>query len=440
MMDCPVAYDISRLATRLLVRTPNGIDRIDAAFARHFLRAPADRSFRSGMMMTLRGPRVISRAAAANVANGIANHWGEGEAADADEAYRRVVAWISGSAQTLPDPQDQTRVGERVTRRRTGRAPRAVQWLGRHALPIGASPAGALPKGARYLNFSQFPLWVPGYFRWLKQRPDVRGVFFIHDLLPIENPEYFRRAEYDRHLRRLAVLAEFGAAAIVATQVVKEALQRHLATIGRRSMPILVAPVPAEPIFSEPPAAPPELEKTPYFVMCGTIEPRKNHLLLLHVWSELARRRGAATPKLVLIGARGWENENVIDLLERCHAIRGHVIEASGLSTPAFKALLDGARALLMPSFAEGYGLPVAEALAAGTPVIASDIAAFRESAGGRILAISPIDGEKWLEAISAFAASDSPVRAAAMSRQGPRQAPGWSDYAAGVESFLADL
>ena len=109
-------------------------------------------------------------------------------------------------------------------------------------------------------------------------------------------------------------------------------------------------------------------------VICSTIEPRKNHLLLLEVWRELVRRDGPGTPKLVLVGGRGWKFEAVAALLDRSPALRGHVVEASGLTTPSLKRLLDGARALLMPSFAEGYGLPVVEAQIAGVPVIASDI------------------------------------------------------------------
>ncbi len=434
MTDRSVCYDISRLAARVLARTPNGIDRIDSAFARHFLGPPStDHPDRSAMMMTLRGPGVVAGVAAADIVNGIFDHWGEDESPEADDSYRRIVSWIDGRAPEFQGPW-------RVARGRNGQVARVVRWIRRHGFPIGQRPMAVLPEGACYLNFSQFPLWVPSYYRWLKQRPDVKGVFFIHDLLPLETPEYFPRAEYNRHLRRLATLAEFGAAAIVTTQVVGAALRRHLADLGRTDMPILAAAAPAAPIFLERAAASADLTRSPYFVACGTIEPRKNHLLLLHVWRELARREGAAAPKLILIGARGWENENVVDLLERCDAIADHVVEASGLSTPSLKALLDGARALLMPSFAEGYGLPIAEALAAGTPVIASDIPAFRESAGGRILAISPIDGEKWLEAIRAFAVPNSPARAAAIARQGLYNAPTWGDYFARIETFLARL
>lgn len=396
-MTFPVALDITRLATRVLNLTPNGIDRLDFAFASHFL-CPA-RQGSLAMMMTALGPRVIATAAGRDIVDGIAVHWGEEDTPEGDETYRAIAAWIGGEAA----PSASVR---RLIRGRPRRNAGLLRWIGKHGLPLGRSPARALPEGARYLNISQFPLWIARYFAWLNGRPDVKAVFFFHDLLPIETPEYFRPAERERHLRRLANLARFGAAAIATTDVVGAALVRALAALGRANMPVLVAPPPAAPIFFKRCAADPALVARPYFVACGTIEPRKNHLLLLHVWRELVRRDGARAPKLVLIGSRGWENENAIDLLERCPALSNHVIEVSGLPTPSLKRLLDGACALLMPSFAEGYGLPAAEALASCVPVVASDIPVFRETGRGRIQLLSPIDGDGWLKTIRALAGS----------------------------------
>lgn len=173
----------------------------------------------------------------------------------------------------------------------------------------------------------------------------------------------------------------------------------------------------------------------------GTIEPRKNHLLLLHAWRALAERAPAVShPRLVLVGRRGWENENVVDLLDRCEALTGLVIEAGRVGDVRLAELLAGARAVLMPSFAEGFGLPVAEALAAGVPVIASDIAVLRETGGTVPDYLDPLDGPGWLRAIADHARPDSPMRAAQLARMQGWQAPGWDAHFAQVLPFLDAL
>jgi glycosyltransferase involved in cell wall biosynthesis len=160
-------------------------------------------------------------------------------------------------------------------------------------------------------------------------------------------------------------------------------------------------------------------------------------LLLLNLWRELGRALGSLAPKLVLAGARGWENENILDMIERCPEIRDHVIEAPGLSTPSLKRLIDNARAVLMPSFAEGYGLPVAEALTAGIPVLASDLPSFRAMGEG-IIRLDPLDGLGWLAAIRHLA--ESPPHWAQDPRDRPLAMLSSETYFQRIESFLATV
>ncbi|MFD2134774.1 glycosyltransferase [Novosphingobium resinovorum] len=87
-------------------------------------------------------------------------------------------------------------------------------------------------------------------------------------------------------------------------------------------------------------------------------------------------------------------------MLERCPALSGHVEELGGCPDMRLSSLLRGARALLMPSFAEGYGMPVAEALSVGTPVICSDLSALREVGGAVPDYLDPLDGPGWKAAI----------------------------------------
>jgi glycosyltransferase involved in cell wall biosynthesis len=176
----------------------------------------------------------------------------------------------------------------------------------------------------------------------------------------------------------------------------------------------------------------------PYFVMVGTIEPRKNHLLLLNLWRALRAELGPDTPRLIIIGGRGWENENTIDMLERSPALRGVVEERGRVSDDEMARLLAGARALLMPSFAEGFGLPLAEALSIGVPAICSDLPALREVGGDVPEFIDPIDGLGWRSAILDYAAPESPRRAAQMERLTGWRPPDWAGHFERISRWLS--
>ena len=423
----PILYDITRLFTRVFNRTPNGIDRVDFAFADHFLSTRGDGAF--GVMMTLIGPRVFSHTAAREVLDLIRRHWGEEVSPDDDENLAHVAA-------ALRDESPR----RRFSRERAGQFAEALRWIGRHGILHGRALQSLKTRGAVYLNVSQFPIQCDACMRFLGTRPDIDGVFFLHDLLPLQLPEYFRASEYIRHQQRLAVLARRGRAAIVSSETVRSALEQHMISIGRQDLPILVAPLAPDPTFATPEKFNDTGPDIPYFVMCGTIEPRKNHILILHIWRELVDRWADRAPKLVLIGERGWENEHIIDLLERSPRLQRHVVEVSGLPTPSLKRLMLGARALLMPSFAEGYGLPVVEALAAGVPVIASNIPVFREIADRRVTMIDPTDGPGWLEAIRAYADDEIGARTKALAKLIDYRGPTWPSTFAAVEGFLAQL
>ncbi len=426
-MRRPVCYDITRLLTRILNATPNGIDRVDHALAQHFLAGAPDHTF--GSTATGIGARLLKGRAAAEAVNGIARHWGEtGRDVDADPIYQHVKAWIAGEQVSLRAPhRKRTRLGLPFPVSAIG------YWAARHGLPIARTPRAHLPKDGVYVNVSQFPLWVASSFTWLEERRDVRAVFFVHDLLPVTLPEYFCVAEFERHQARMRNVARFAAAAVVTTGTVAADLAAHMAGLGRRDLPIFVRPTPISPTFSTPRVVEPDFAGHPFFVLCSTIEPRKNHLMILAAWRALARRLGPATPKLVLVGTRGWHYDPIIDLIERSPPLRDHVLEVNGLSTPGLKRLIDNAQALLMPSFGEGYGLPVHEALAAGAPVIASDISAFREIDAPGIERVSPLDGEGWLRAVEA--------KIGPRSTEDGRLAPTvWTTYFEGLDAFIEGL
>jgi glycosyltransferase involved in cell wall biosynthesis len=274
----------------------------------------------------------------------------------------------------------------------------------------------------------------------LENRPDVKPVFFLHDLLPLDFPEFFVEGRLPLFERVLATIVRHAKALIVSNETVEARIAAEMRKRGRGDLPFFSRPLPpptaiaGEPRFESAPFSP----STPYFVSIGTIEPRKNHLLLLHVWRDLAK--GGDVPKLVLVGARGWDNEQVVDLLERSPLLRPHIAEVAGLPTEKLRRLIAGARAVLAPSFEEGYGLPIVEALNEGTPLVASDIAVFREISQGRALFLDPTDGPAWRRAVRELALPQSALREDLIEAARGFAAPTWPAYFAALEDFLGAL
>ena len=405
-MHHTIVYDLSRLTTRVLNATPNGTDRIDLLLARHFLVHDGFKTHALGLGFT--GPRLLSHRTARGVTERVAAAWREdGRKSFGSDAYESVVARLCGQVATG------SLASSRIVAARPGRALNIAHAMFRHIPPRGRPPASAAPHGALYINATHFPLEWKRHVAWLDQRRDIRPVFWIHDLLAIERPDWFWGREPVLHAQRLELLAQRGAAAVVAGASVEESLRDHLERLGRKNLPIFQLPPPAPAVFAEPPRIDERLVKIPFFLVCGTIEPRKNHLLLLRVWRELVKKHGCDAPKLVIVGKRGWNNAAIVESLQD-EALRSHVIEVAGLPTPDYKRLLDHCRALLAPSLAEGFGLPVAEALKAGATVIASDIPPFREQDGKNIAFLDPRSDQAWRKTVMDRVSRASPEAVAA--------------------------
>ncbi|KHL25398.1 glycosyl transferase [Croceibacterium mercuriale] len=391
-----VILDISRLISRIRYSTPSGVDRVEMAYARGLLAHYGDDlAFAALHPAGLYGR--VRRTAALAYLDTLERRW----SSQVDGPLRRSLPSILPQLDAL--------------------------------LPTRRGVGG----GGVYVQASPHHLTRADVVRRIMRRERARFLCLVHDLIPIEFPEYARPAGAALHRQRIetvaTMIAETDGGAIVNSAATGRSLQPWL----RPGTPIHVALLGTEAL----PAAEPERgDNRPYFVCLGTIEPRKNHLLLLHLWRQLVQTLPAAeVPRLVIVGRRGWENEQVVDMLERCPALAGHVEELGGCPDRRLSVLLRGAAALVMPSFAEGYGMPVAEALSVGTPVICSDLPALREVGGAVPDYLDPLDGPGWRRAVLDHASS-GPMRAAQMERLPDWHNPSWTEHIAIVADAIGQL
>ena len=357
----PLFMDISRLLSRAGHSVPTGIDRTEYEYAAY-----------------------------------LNKHWGDSLVFVAYHPIRGICPVDHSEASRFLSLTAALWNGENVK-------PTVLKWMARKML-FSLSFSHAIThkshgkSSAFYLLLSHHHLMKEHAIQRFLGQTNARLVVMIHDIIPIEFPEYSRPGEDKRHLQRLKTVARLADAVIVPTESVKQSLR-----------PFMPAQLPIQTIAHglhiwglEKTAQNPNITipSKPYFVCIGTIEPRKNHHLLLNIWRNLAHSLEKDTPQLIIIGRRGWENENILDMLERCPALQDNVQEYNALNDQQVVHLLRHARALLFPSFTEGFGLPLLEALAVQTPVVCSDISVFKEVAGPAAIYLDPLDGPAWTRAI----------------------------------------
>lgn len=226
-------------------------------------------------------------------------------------------------------------------------------------------------------------------------------VYLIHDLIHIEYPEYsYSDDSGEMHLNRLIAALELNAKIIAISDAVKTKIKEVAEILGYKNINIITnrSGVENKFLLNKNPIT----EKKNQFVYISTIEPRKNHLMLLNVWREIIATTGdkASIPKLIIIGRRGWNSQQVFSMLDKSPTMKSYIIEKNNANDKEIINDIKESIAMLFPSFDEGWGLPVVEAMALGTPVICSDIPVLHESSQENGLFISPIDGSKWKEII----------------------------------------
>jgi glycosyltransferase involved in cell wall biosynthesis len=388
-----IVFDLSRLLWRAERLAPTGIDRVELAYARHLIGNARDRLSFVGW-------------------------WG------------RFGLLPNHHATAFVESLDALWSGSYIDGELRNRTAAMAWMLRRHLLLRGEQSLYSQVEPDRdrlvYLLVSHHHLHRPGTIARFKERTGARFVIFVHDLIPIEFPEHVRRKQPERHHRRMDTVARLADAVIVNSADTGVALRRYFAARDW-TIPVAVAPLGID--LGTAPGVHASGSERPYFVYIATVEPRKNHRLLVKVWQRLVTRLGAEAPRLILIGRRGWKNKAILGSIRRSPLLQSVVEEHTRLPDAAVARLLVGACASLYPSFAEGFGLPVAEALALGVPVLCSDLPALREVGREVPEYLHPDDVPGWEQAILDYARKGSLRRQAQLTRLAAWRAPSWEEH-----------
>nr|WP_319947329.1 glycosyltransferase family 1 protein [uncultured Shimia sp.] len=356
-------------------KTPTGVDRVELAYLRFVLECP-EPCF--GLIRTSLGFVLLDRSGLSGVLARLTGALAWGPA----DRLARVVRNLS------PERKKSESDLRRLSLARS-RPMFLKRMLRKHV------PNGATYFNVGHTNLTERVIWA------LKHGLNARIAVFVHDTIPLDFPQFQRSGSVHRFAGFLARVEKSADLILCNSAVTKRDIERHLLKRSP-SLKTAVAHLGVDLHCSQnmdnmsAPHVP-----VPFFLCVGTIEPRKNHALLLDVWHKMAAEMDATeVPSLVICGHRGWCNEEVFDRLDQS-PLRDHkIFEFSNLSDGQIGRLMQTSAGLLFPSFAEGFGLPPVEATAMGVPVVCGELDVIREILQDKPIYASVTDSYAWEQAI----------------------------------------
>jgi len=203
----------------------------------------------------------------------------------------------------------------------------------------------------------------------------TRQIVVVHDLSFVDVPEYVSTA--NASFLKKFVPRSIKRASLVVT--ISEFSKQRIIEAYSPSAPVVVIPVPPEIKLSNDNSV---LKKykipKQYLLFVGTIEPRKNLKTLLDAYENIYKKTGVS---LVLVGGKGWKDDALLNQIKSLQDKNFPVISTGYVSDEDKFALFKNATIYIQPSHYEGFGMPILEAMALGTPVVCSDIPVFHETA-----------------------------------------------------------
>lgn len=241
----------------------------------------------------------------------------------------------------------------------------------------------------------------------LLKKQGVRIVAHIYDIISITHPQYCLERGVYNFMDFIGAHLQYADDIIVNAQATVDELQKLTQRLGISLPPCHVIPLGADfakqEIITEdqvPKNVVEAVQDRPYILMVGTIEPRKNHKLLLEAYDKGLKEMGY---NIIMAGYMGWNMEEFEQKLESHPDYGKRIFHFTGLDDKAIAFLYQHAKFLAFCSYTEGFGLPIIEAIQRGTPVLAADVPVLREVGGDYCVWFEQDDAGELCEAVCAL-------------------------------------
>ncbi|MBQ8983572.1 MAG: glycosyltransferase family 4 protein [Lachnospiraceae bacterium] len=213
----------------------------------------------------------------------------------------------------------------------------------------------------------------------------VKIAVYVYDIIPITHPQYCHGQTVYKFMNYIGAYLQYADLIIASAQSTLDAIDELLDQLELPHIPGVVSwlgsdfsskTFQAEDVAEEAQTA---VEAGRYVLMIGTIEPRKNHTLVLDAFDNRLFDQGV---NLILAGKIGWNVDTLQKRIESHPMLHKQLFFLEGMNDATIDYLYKHAFCVAFPTFNEGFGLPIIEAFQRGTPVLASDIPILREVGG----------------------------------------------------------
>ena len=251
--------------------------------------------------------------------------------------------------------------------------------------------------------------WDENFLKMLEvgvSEHQIRIVPIIHDVLPFTQTPQFSGHSTDSLMEYCRRIVPISALTLCVSQSTKRDLEGWFEkqSIKAPRMEVFrlgedfefaAAKEPTDEAFVDA-----DIKGDDYILCVGTFEAKKNHTLLYYVY-KLAKVRGISLPKLVIVGRKGWKTEYLHDFMTEDPEVKDQFVFLHNASDENLSWLYDHALGTVFPSFAEGWGIPIAESVARGVPCVCSNTTSMTEIAEDYVKHFSPASTDECLAAIT---------------------------------------
>lgn len=398
-----VNLDITRILNRVNEKSPTGIDRVELEYAKHALKSGYFFCYQKGNEL-FGAPRYLAEAAV----NYLNDRWEIGSEEN-PEVEEKISSWkktLRGNPAPKPNAtvkflrelkgkpfRDRLKLVKKeqaYIKKTAPKIPVSIAELFVASFPsfllkkfepkVKVVPAAGVHwntvfEHVWYLNVGHTGLEKKDLFKYLKSAPNIKIALYLHDLLPMTHPHLFVEGTDETHRVRMDNMSKYSDIIIANSYYTKSKFEE---LYGKDTVEAVLE-IGSQHSLEE--AKPVRLETSRSgFVSLGTVEPRKNYVWLAQAWDDFCTKNPdiVNNEKLTIFGKVGWLKPKELSLLNSITE-RGNVQIISGASDSVVESTLSSARAYMTAAEVEGWGMPLAESLSYGTPVIATDVAAHRE-------------------------------------------------------------